>query len=190
MIEILLPGEEASILAQARDAGPREFLMIYLALNTGLRNNELVSLTVSDVFGFGVVLNLLELRKITTKGHKPRTIPLHNELKQEITSYLSWKERNKEPTTPGSPLFLSKIRKIQLSPRDFQRITHDISVQAIQRAIHPHVLRHTFATRLMSKTNIRVVQTLLGHARITTTQIYTHVTMADAIAAIQALGNR
>jgi len=189
MVEILLPGEEASLLAQARDEGPRDYLMIYLALNTGLRNSELTSLNIEDVYNFGFVLNLLELRKTTTKGKKPRTIPIHGHLRAEIENFLDWKKERSQPLNPDSPLFVSKITKSRISPRDFQRIVHNVSIKAIRRPIHPHILRHTFATKLLSRTNIRVVQELLGHSRLTTTQIYTHVSTSDAIAAIDTLGS-
>ena len=187
MIPILLPGEEASLLAQARDEGPRDFLMIYLALNTGLRNTELISLNVEDVFAFGTVLNFIELRKITTKGKKPRTIPMHGALRMEIDHFLEWKEYNRESLLPSAPLFISKKTINRLGARDFQRIVRSISLKAIRRPIHPHVLRHTFATRLFKKTNIRVVQELLGHSRLSTTQIYTHVSMADAVSAMESM---
>lgn len=187
MILVLLQGEEASLLAQARDEGPRDFLMIYLALNTGLRNTELISLNVEDVYDYRTVLNFLDLRKSTTKGKKPRTIPIHSALKIEIGNFLDWKIDHKEDTTPSSPLFISKKTGNRLSPRDFQRIVRSISLKAIRRPIHPHSLRHTFATHLLGKTNIRVVQELLGHSRLSSTQIYTHVSMADSISAIDGL---
>ena len=187
MILVLLPGEEASLLAQARDEGPRDFLMIYLALNTGLRNTELISLNVEDVYQYSTVVNMLELRKMTTKGKKPRTIPLHSTLRIEIEDYLCWRANNKDILLPDTPLFISKKTRNRLSPRDFQRIVRSISLKAIRRPIHPHILRHTFATHLLGKTNIRVVQELLGHSRLSSTQIYTHVSMADSISAIDGL---
>jgi len=187
MIETLLPGEEASLLAQAKDEGAREYFMILLALNTGLRNNELISLNVRDFFDYGTPLKQLELRKSTTKGHKPRTIPLHPMVIDEFCLFFNWKSRNEESNDPDAPLFVSKFTKRRLSPRDFQRIVKTISEKAIHRSIHPHVLRHTFATKLLKKTNIRVVQELLGHSRLSSTQIYTHVTTADLVGAIESL---
>lgn len=187
MIETLLPGEEASLLAQAKDEGEREYFMILLALNTGLRNNELISLNVIDLFDYGTPLKQLELRKSTTKGHKPRTIPLHPLVIDAFSHYFQWKAEHGESCISDAPLFVSRNAKLRLSPRDFQRIVKTISEKAIRRSIHPHVLRHTFATKLLKKTNIRVVQELLGHSRLSSTQIYTHVTTADLVGAIESL---
>lgn len=187
MIETLLPGEEASLLAEAKDEGEREFFMILLALNTGLRNNELISLNIRDLFDYGIPLRQLDLRKSTTKGHKPRTIPLHPNVINEFVLFKMWKSDHGESNDPDAPIFVSKFSKRRLSPRDFQRIVKTISQRAIRRSIHPHVLRHTFATKLLKKTNIRVVQELLGHSNLASTQIYTHVTTADLTAAIESL---
>jgi site-specific recombinase XerD len=187
MISILLPNEKASILAQAKEESQRDYFMILLALNTGLRNNELISLDICDLFNYGIILRQLELRKITTKGHKPRTIPLSNSVQEAFAHFSNWKMRNGESYDPEAPLFVSTRSKLRLQPRDFQRILKSISQKAIQRSVHPHVLRHTFATELLAKTNIRVVQELLGHKSISSTMIYTHVSFADMVSAINCL---
>ncbi len=187
MISILLPGDEASILAQAADESKRDHFMILLSLNTGLRNNELISLNVQDLYDYGTPLRQLELRKVTTKNKKTRTIPLHSVIQERISDFLAWKSSRGESIAPDAPLFVSLFAKKRLSPRDFQRIVKYYSEKAIRRSVHPHVLRHTFATKLLQKTNIRVVQELLGHSRLSSTQIYTHVSNADMISAIESL---
>ena len=187
MIEILLPGEEASILAQAKDESERDYFMILLALNTGLRNSELVLLNVRDFYDYGTVLKQLELRKVTTKGQKPRTIPLALIVQEAFSNYMNWKFSTREPAGPDDPLFMSSRSKLRLGPRDFQRIVKYYSEKTIRRSVHPHVLRHTFATKLLKKTNMRVVQELLGHVRLSSTQIYTHVSSADLYQAIEDL---
>ncbi len=74
-----------------------------------------------------------------------------------------------------------------ITPRTIQRIIKKASFQAFGREIHPHVLRHTFASRLMRTTNIRIVQQLLGHKSIQSTQIYTHPNHDDLTTAIKSL---
>jgi len=187
MIRSLLPGEEASILAQARETSYRNFIMIKLCLSTGLRNGELCNLDVIDVFDYNVVLRILELSLSTTKNHKSRSIPLHPEIQTDISEFYFSKIGLRESVDPHAPLFVSKFTHSRLCPRDFQRILKDISVKAISRSINPHVLRHTFATKLLQKTNIRVVQELLGHASLKTTQIYTHVSDTDLMDAIYSM---
>lgn len=187
MISFLLPREEASILQQARESGPRNFFIIYLALNTGIRNTELISLDCKDVFFYGTILKLMELSKASTKNHKPRIIPIHQNLQNEIQIFLDWKKSHSEDLSSDAPLFVSLKTRNRLSSRDFQHIVRAISIKAIQRPIHPHTLRHTFATKILRKTNIRVVQELLGHSSVVSTQIYTHVTSEDLIDAINLL---
>lgn len=135
MLTILLPGEENSMLAQAYDEGARDWMMIYLALNTGLRNTELISLIISDVYDFNVILNFIDLRKSTTKGKKARQIPLHQSLRHHLEYFINWKREHGEPIDPGSPLFLTKKTHLRVSSRDFQRITRSISIKAIRKSV-------------------------------------------------------
>ncbi len=81
-------------------------------------------------------------------------------------------------------LFFSKYTHRQLSSRDFQRIVKQLSIRSIGRPITPHILRHTFATRLLKHTNLRVTQVLLEHSNLQTTQLYTHVNIDDALDSI------
>lgn len=185
--EILLKHESDSILTFAEKSSLRDFTMISLALFTGLRNSELINLTVFCIAPFSGVTDYLDLPGTIAKGGRSRSIPLHPDLKVLLTKWLAWKDDHSEPTLPSSPLFLSQRTKRQLSPRDFQRILRDISIVSINRSIHPHVLRHTFATRLLSKSNLRVVQNLLGHSNIQTTQIYTHPNRDDFSSAIESM---
>lgn len=187
MFVSLLPGEEACILAQAKDSGYRDHMMIFFCLSTGLRNNELISLDILDVFNYGCFLKVLDLRKVTTKNKKKRSIPLHPSVIEILALFFTWKHSVGESLEPDAPLFCSQHTNNRLSPRDFQRILRRISIAAINRPIHPHILRHTFATKLLSKTNIRVVQELLGHSSLTTTQIYTHVSNLDLRSAIDSM---
>lgn len=182
--DILLDDEISNMLLVSKSSSIRDYMMISLALGTGLRNSELIGLTVFCIAPYGEVIKILEVPGTIAKGGRSRTIPLHPDLKVQLEQYLRWKTNQGEPVLSDSPLFVSRFRQKILSPRDFQRIVHNTSVTAIGRSIHPHVLRHTFATRVLKKSNLRVVQELLGHADMRTTQIYLHPdlnTLADAI---------
>jgi len=184
---ILLKSESDTILAYAENHCFRDFVMIALALFTGLRNSELIGLTVYCIAPYSGISNLLDVPGIIAKGGRPRQIPLHPDIKVLLTKWLAWKDDNNEPTLPHSPLFLSQRTKNPLSQRDFQRIVRDISIKAIGRSVHPHVFRHTFATRLLAKSNLSIVQNLLGHKNIQNTQIYTHPNRSDFMAAIDQM---
>ncbi len=185
--EILLKNESDAILKTAFNNSFRDFTMISLALFTGLRNSELIKLTVFCIAPYTGITDNLEVPGVIAKGSRSRSIPLHPDIKVLLKKWLEWKENNSEPVTTGSPLFLSKRTKNQLSQRDFQRIVRDISIESIGRSIHPHVLRHTFATRLLAKSNLVIVQKLLGHVNIQTTQIYTHPNRDDFSSAIDSM---
>jgi len=183
----LLGNEIDSLLAEARDSGVRDYMMIDLALNTGLRNSEICSLTIELVYSFDIVPCILVLPGSISKGNNPRDIPLNPDIREHLKQYMSWKNNDSGFTPPDTFLFTSKFTGNQLSPRDFQRICGTISKKAIGRSINPHVLRHTFATRLLSVSNLRIVQKVLGHINIQTTQIYTHPSNSDVSEAINKL---
>ena len=183
--EILLPNEADSLKAQARENSYRDFMMIYFTLMTGLRNTEVIKLTIFCISPYGEISNDVEVPALIAKGSRSRSIPLHPDLKKELHSFLIWKAGEGEPLESDSPLFCSKRTKKPLSPRDFQRIVQLHSTNSINRSVHPHVLRHTFATRLLAKSNLSIVQQMLGHKSIQTTQIYLHPTRDDFTKAIE-----
>lgn len=185
--ETLLEYEISSILAEARDRGIRDYTMIRLCLGTGLRNSELIGLTIECIAPYDIVMNVIDVPESIAKGQRSRQIPLHPDVRKALESFLAWKRMNKEHYDATSFLFVSMFTHKPLSPRDFQRIVHDISVKTIGRSITPHTLRHTFATRLLSRSNLRIVQTALGHANIQTTQIYTHPSTDEVSEAIGKL---
>ena len=173
-VDIILDHEIASFLAQAIDQSIRDYTMITLALNTGLRNSEIVGLDVQDIKPYGIITNILDVPERIIKGNMPRSIPLRDDLKTILKLFLLEKDSQKEPVFPDSPLFCSKYTHNRLASRDFQRIVNLLSIKAFNRMIHPHTLRHTFATKLLEKSNIRVVQQVLGHKNLQSTMIYTH----------------
>ena len=185
--QILLDMEIDSLKAQAYDSGVRDFTMILLTLNTGLRCSEVTGLTVNCVYSYDTVMNFLDLPGAIAKGGRSRKIPFHIDVMKQIEVFIFWKRTARESMEPDAPLFLSKFTHNKLSSRDFQRICRTLSIKCIGRPIHPHTLRHTFATKLLQNTNLRVVQKALGHADIRTTQIYTHPSDEDLNEAIQKI---
>lgn len=163
-----------------RDAA-RAYAMYDLMLATGLRLSETVALNVGDVLGRTV----LEIRG---KGHKVRAVPLNKAIRQHLEDFIAWKRRHGEPVGPDAPLFLSRnhrritTRQVQ---RDLGKWLHEAGIEG---HYSPHALRHTVGTELMRKTgNLRIVQEFLGHADVSTTQVYTHVTREELAGAAELL---
>ncbi|MBA7477067.1 Tyrosine recombinase XerD [subsurface metagenome] len=184
MIKTINETEIKQLLSAARHQGLRDHTMIYLALVTGLRCSELIGLFIEDVAPYGEVSTILTVPVRIGKNSKKRDIPINQETRSIIQNWIDTEHYRRELLNKDSFLFVSHHTMNPLSSRDFQRIVKEISISSIGRPITPHTLRHTFATRLMRHTNLRVVQELLGHARIQTTQIYTHVTLDDSRSAI------
>lgn len=165
----------------------RNHCMALLMLDAGLRVGELVGLVVEDLWYINAPRAALTLRAEITKTKRERTIPLSGRLKEaiELMGKYWWSEYLIEGQLPA---FTTSFSGERLTIRQVQRIIGDASEAAIGERIHPHTLRHTFATRLMRTTNIRIVQELLGHVSITSTQVYTHPNTDDLKNAIDAIG--
>jgi integrase/recombinase XerD len=150
--------------------GLRDKAVLELMYATGLRVSELVNLTVDNVN-----LEVGFLRCIG-KGSKERIVPVGKKAQIAIEKYLSKSRvRLKKPHSPNA-LFLSRLGK-KISRQSFWKmIKKYASLAGIKKDITPHTLRHSFATHLLEHgADLRVVQEMLGHADIATTQIYTHI---------------
>ncbi len=183
----LLDREIPLLLAEARRSSVRDFTMISLCLCTGLRNAELLALRTENISPYGIITNILELPAEIAKGHHPRSIPLRSGVKLDLEAFYIWKEHNSEPVLTGNFLFLTARSQNKLLPRDFQRIVSTISARAIGRCITPHTLRHTFATKLLRISNLKIVQEVLGHRNIQTTQLYVHPSSDEVEKAINRM---
>lgn len=188
MIKTINSPEIKCLLSAANEQSFRDYTMIFLCLSTGLRCSELVGLHIEDIAPYGNVTSILTVPVRIAKGGKKRDIPINDETRSLLKRFLSFKFDQGELSGADRFLFITKFTGKPLSSRDFQRIVKLLSIRFIGRSISPHTLRHTFATRLMKHTNLRVVQELLGHSSIQTTEIYTHVNIDDAEEAISKTG--
>lgn len=165
---------EVEALLEAPDTedmlGVRDKCMLELLYATGLRVSELVGLTVQQVnLRQGVV-------RVTGKGNKERLVPLGEEASQWIERYLSSARNEILNNAMSDDLFPSKRGKAMTRQTFWYMIKRYSIVAGINKTLSPHVLRHAFATHLINHgADLRVVQMLLGHSDISTTQIYTHV---------------
>jgi site-specific recombinase XerD len=143
----------------------RDAAILELFYSCGLRISELLALDVKDVDFIG------ETVKVMGKGSKERIVPVGGPAVNAIQRY-----RQQAAVTSG-PLFLSK-RRTRITQQSVDLLLRKyLKHSGIPFAISPHKLRHSFATHLLDAgADLRSVQTLLGHASLSTTQIYTHVT--------------
>jgi len=166
----------------------RNYTMALLMLDAGLRVGELVKLHIADLLFNGKPVSTLIVRSEIAKRHKERAIPLSQRLQNAISIMLvQWLDS--DDCYYEGYAFFQKGPKCPLTARQVERIIKYAGWNALGRLVHPHLLRHTFATRLMKVTNIRTVQQLLGHKYLSSTQIYTHPGTQDKIDAINAVEN-
>lgn len=151
----------------------RDRAILELFYGSGIRIGELCGLNLHDI-------DLKEgLIKVKGKGHKERIVPIGQKSKEAIKKYLAIRQilkiKKKFPVDEEA-LFIN-LRGQRISDRQVRRIVEKYSKKiGLDKRVSPHTLRHTFATHLlMEGADLRVIQELLGHASLSTTQVYTHV---------------
>ncbi len=165
-LDTLLDNPRAPVRQDPETIRLRDDAVLELLYGSGLRVAELCGLSPGD----------LDLRrrlvKVWGKGSKQRQVPLSEPAADAIKAWLSrGRSRMENDDTPADALFLNQ-RGRRLGPRDVRRILDHRAAAPT----HPHALRHSYATHLLDGgADLRVVQELLGHASLQTTQIYTHV---------------
>ena len=160
--------------AQQRDPlALRDLLIVELLYATGIRVSELCGLDVDDVDSHHRVLRVLG------KGNKQRTVPFGEPAREALAAWLA-EGRPSLVTSASGPALLLGARGRRLDPRQARTVVHQ-TVAAVDGApdIGPHGLRHSAATHLLEGgADLRIVQELLGHSTLATTQLYTHVSVA------------
>lgn len=140
-------------------------LILLILLATGARISEVVNLQVSDITDMDY-----EYIKVLGKGSKYRLIPIYESIKVEIKSYL---EKYRDKNILDNKMF-------NMTRNNFYRILKIHAKKCGIENIHPHLIRHSVASYLLKNgASIRIVQEILGHANISTTQIYTHVSKSE-----------
>jgi integrase/recombinase XerC len=162
------------------DLGKRDRAILELLYATGVRVSELTRLNLHDLDFRN------KLIRVTGKRRKERIVPFGDEARQALTIYLEVREKFllTAPVSMREPeaLFLN-YQGTRITTRSIGRLVEKyIRICAGMHQLSPHALRHSFATHLLdSGADLRDIQELLGHARLSTTQIYTHVSMEKLI---------
>jgi integrase/recombinase XerC len=163
---------------------PRKRAIFSLLLFCGLRNKELCQLNWSDIRTMGFIKNSIYVRAAGNHSCTSRTVPVPANAMEALEEYVKDFTRCRPIPNDSEPLFVTSNQKIRIQQKDVYRFVRDFTGQHLGYSFSPHALRHTYATRLLSYTNIRIVQQLLGHKSLNSTQIYTHPTSADCSAAV------
>ncbi|MBI4399011.1 MAG: site-specific tyrosine recombinase XerD [Candidatus Omnitrophica bacterium] len=158
--------------------GVRDKAILELLYATGMRVSEMADLKLSDIQWESLVL------KCTGKGNKQRIVPLGSIAARAVQEYL--RRIRGKISTRANELFLSRQKKKLTRQSLWQVIKQRARAAGITKRITPHTFRHSFATHMLEGgADLRVVQELLGHSDISTTQIYTHVS-TDRLKGIHA----
>jgi integrase/recombinase XerD len=171
--ETLNQEETARLLNSVRGDDPlrlRDRAMLELLYASGLRVSELC----------GARLENLSLEegyiRVIGKGNKTRIVPVGRQALNAIQTYLKRGRPELVSKRSGAEVFLSVRGKKLTSQRVWQLVKHYASIAGLSSEVYPHLLRHSFATHLLAGgADLRIIQEMLGHADISTTQIYTHV---------------
>ncbi len=150
--------------------GLRNRAIIELLYASGLRISELCNARLEN---FDAEAGWI---RVTGKGNKTRMVPVGSQAREAIGRYLTKERPTLVAPKTGAEIFLS-VRGKRLTPqRVWQLVKQYAALAGLEANVYPHLLRHSFATHLLSNgADLRIIQELLGHADIATTQIYTHV---------------
>lgn len=170
--EVLTAEEQAALLRQPNPrypTGERNRLMLSLMLNTGLRLSEATGLQWRDLD-----LNTGRLMVRQGKGAKDRTLWVGE---SDLRLLRHWRDRQAREISGASSHLFTTLQGRPVSSRYVQEMVKRLAEKAgIEKDVHPHTLRHSFATDIFRQTtNIRLTQKALGHSSLATTQLYTHI---------------
>jgi len=173
--------ERAALLSQPNKkarTGLRDLAMIRLMLNAGLRSSEVLNILVEDI---DWISGKLIIRH--GKENKDRIMWLNED---DLEIIKEWKE-----IKPSSPILFTTLKRKKINDRYLRAMVKRRAKRTdITKDVHPHLLRHTFATDLLRSTkNIRLVQKALGHASLSSTMIYTHVYDEELEVALKSFRN-
>jgi integrase/recombinase XerC len=155
----------------------RDLLMLELLYGCGIRNSELTGINLDDV------RLSAEAILIRGKGKKERYVPFGDSVKNALASYLPARHATLAELRKNTPALLINRRGGRLTTRSVGRIIKQIAVaKGLSPDVHPHTLRHAFGTHMLEEgADLRAIQELLGHERLTTTQRYTQLSMKHVL---------
>ena len=156
----------------------RDHLLLELLYGCGIRNSELTGINLEDI------RTSTEAILIRGKGKKERFVPFGGSVAAALRAYLPERQRVLAETKKATPALLINQRGGRLTVRSVGRIVKKIAVaKGLSPEVHPHTLRHAFGTHMLEEgADLRAIQELLGHERLSTTQRYTQLSMKHVLA--------
>jgi integrase/recombinase XerC len=170
----VLDGEMPELAAWAE----RDRLIFELLYGCGIRNSELIGIDLDDVRWSG------EAILVRGKGRKERYVPFGDAVKSALAAYLPVRQRKLAERKQSTRALLVNLRGGRLTTRSVGRIVKRIAVaKGLSPDVHPHTLRHAFGAHLLEEgADLRAIQEMLGHERLSTTQRYTQLSMKHVLA--------
>ena len=164
----------------------RDSCITLCMLDAGLRVSEVIGIQRSDLCLPDILVTGINIPADIAKRGSARLVPITARLAAsfEFMRLNVWPPSSRQQ---DRPVFYNLKTLCRLTKQAVGKIIRDAGRVSLHRDIHPHMLRHTFATNLMQTTNARVVQQLLGHKNLSSTQIYTHPNQQDLKKAIDSL---
>ncbi len=171
-VPVFLTEEEIKNLFDLPGMKLRDKAMLEILYSCGLRIEELLGLKLKNV---DFISNTVTVRG---KGDKERIVPVGDKALKSVMDYVNERRAEGLPYDINSPVFLS-ARSKKMDQRTARRVLHNWFIKAgMTKKVSPHTLRHTFATHILDRgCDLRSVQEMLGHKNLSTTQVYTHVTI-------------
>jgi integrase/recombinase XerC len=160
----------------------RDSVILELLYGCGLRNSELIGINLDDVHWSN------EAILVRGKGKKERIVPLGETAAKAIREYLPKRQALLASKKKTNPALLLNLRGTRLTTRSVGRIVKQIAIaRGLPADIHPHTLRHAFGTHMLEEgADLRAIQELLGHERLSTTQRYTQLSMKHVVSVYDA----
>jgi integrase/recombinase XerC len=160
----------------------RDSVILELLYGCGLRNSELIGISLDDVHWSN------EAILVRGKGKKERIVPLGETAAKAIRDYLPKRQALIAAKKKTNPALLLNLRGTRLTTRSVGRIVKQIAIaRGLPADIHPHTLRHAFGTHMLEEgADLRAIQELLGHERLSTTQRYTQLSMKHVVSVYDA----
>ncbi len=173
-LPVYLTEEEVTLLLDIEINTPfdaRNKAILELMYATGLRISEIISLEFKNIDAEEAIV------RVMGKGSKERIVPIYQGALDALTTYLEEYRPLLIKKTVNSYLFLNNHGEMMTRQGVFKMIKNECLKKGIQKNVSPHTLRHTFATHLLENgADLRIIQELLGHCDISTTNVYTHLT--------------
>ncbi len=188
-LPFVLSNEEVDELLDApdisKDNGMRDKAMLEVMYATGLRVSELLSLEFKNVNMQNAII------KVYGKGNKERSVPISDFAMEYLRKYIDGPRKRNPRAKKSQLIFLNKEGKIISRTYFYMQIKRYAEQKGVDNAVSPHTLRHCFATHLLENgASLRAVQEMLGHANVSTTQIYTEVSSKRIMSAYDLYATR